>query len=59
MGVHSEMFADGIVDLVAKGAVTNRYKPFHRGRIVGSFLIGSQKLYDFVDDNPFIGECNF
>lgn len=56
LGIHSEMFADGVVDLVKKGAVTNNKKVIHKGRIVGSFLIGTQKLYDFVDNNPFIGE---
>lgn len=49
------MFADGVVDLVAKGCVTNAKKVIHKGRIVGSFLIGTKKLYDFVDNNPFIG----
>lgn len=55
LGIHSEMFADGVVDLVKNGAVTNNKKVIHKGRIVGSFLIGTQKLYDFVDNNPFIG----
>lgn len=59
LGIHSEMFADGVVDLVANGCVTNAKKTIHKGRIVGSFLIGSQKLYDFVDNNPFIGEAVF
>lgn len=54
LGIHSEMFANGVVDLVAKGCVTNDKKTIHRGRIVGSFLIGTKKLYDFVDNNPFI-----
>ncbi|ETN60354.1 4-Hydroxybutyrate CoA-transferase [Anopheles darlingi] len=54
LGIHSEMFAGGVVDLVRKGCVTNDKKTFHRGRIVGSFLIGTKKLYDFVDNNPFI-----
>lgn len=54
LGIHSEMFADGVVDLVAKGCVTNNRKSIHKGRIVGSFLIGTQKLYDFVNNNPFI-----
>lgn len=49
------MFADGVVDLVKKGCVTNAKKVIHKGRIVGSFLIGTKKLYDFVDNNPFIG----
>lgn len=54
LGIHSEMFASGVVDLVAKGCVTNNMKKIHRGRIVGSFLVGSKQLYDFVDNNPFI-----
>lgn len=59
LGIHSEMFADGVVDLVEKGCVTNAKKTIHKGRIVGSFLIGTKKLYDFVDNNPFIGNCFF
>ncbi|CAH1171100.1 unnamed protein product [Phaedon cochleariae] len=54
LGVHSEMFAGGVIDLVDKGCITNSRKTMHRGRIVGSFLIGTQRLYDFVDNNPFI-----
>lgn len=49
------MFADGVVDLVANGCITNAKKTIHKGRIVGSFLIGTKKLYDFVDNNPFVG----
>ena len=55
LGVHSEMFAGGVVDLVEKGCITNTNKPLHTGRMVGSFLIGTKKLYDFVHNNPFIG----
>lgn len=54
LGIHSEMFSDGVMDLVKCGAITNREKSMHRGKIIGSFLIGSQKLYDFVHDNPSI-----
>lgn len=54
LGIHSEMFAGGVIDLVNRGCVTNSRKSIHRGRIVGSFLIGTQDLYDFVDNNPFI-----
>lgn len=54
LGIHSEMFAGGVVDLVKKGCVTNDKKIIHRGRIVGSFLVGTKELYDFVDNNPFI-----
>lgn len=55
LGIHSEMFANGVVELVKKGCVTNSKKTMHKGRIVGSFLIGDQPLYDFVNNNPFIG----
>ncbi|XP_066252958.1 4-hydroxybutyrate coenzyme A transferase [Euwallacea similis] len=54
LGIHSEMFAAGVVDLVNRGCITNNRKIIHKGRIVGSFLIGTQDLYDFVDNNPFI-----
>lgn len=55
LGIHSEMFSDGVVNLVNNGCITNNKKSIHKGRIVGSFLIGSKKLYDFVDNNPLIG----
>jgi acyl-CoA hydrolase len=54
LGVHTEMFSDGVVDLARAGNITNRQKHVHRGRIVTSFVVGSQKVYDFVDDNPFV-----
>lgn len=52
LGIHTEMFSDGIIPLVQKGIITNNYKKKHKGKIVTSFCIGSGKLYDFVDDNP-------
>ena len=54
LGVHTEMFSDGIVDLVEAGVVTNRCKAVHRGRIVTSFVFGTDRLYRFVHDNPFV-----
>jgi len=54
LGVHTEMFSDGIVDLVEAGVITNRYKTVHPGRIVTSFVMGSRRLYDFIDDNAFV-----
>lgn len=54
LGIHSEMFSVGVIDLVKRGCVTNNRKKTHRGRIVGSFLNGTRELYDFVDNNPFI-----
>lgn len=52
LGIHTEMFSDGILPLVQSGVITNAYKRKHRGRIVTTFAMGSQALYDFVDDNP-------
>jgi acyl-CoA hydrolase len=52
LGIHTEMFSDRIVDLVESGAVTNRLKANGRGRIVTSFVNGTRRLFDFVNDNP-------
>ena len=52
LGIHTEMFSDGVIDLVEKGVVTGREKVVHPGKLVGSFLMGTRALYDFVDDNP-------
>jgi 4-hydroxybutyrate CoA-transferase len=54
LGVHTEMFSDGVVDLFEAGVITNRYKHIHAGRLVTSFAMGSKRLYDFVDDNPLV-----
>lgn len=54
LGIHTEMFSDGVIPLVEKGIITNNYKKKHKGKLVTSFCIGSRKLYDFVDDNPGI-----
>ncbi|HRC56634.1 MAG TPA: acetyl-CoA hydrolase/transferase C-terminal domain-containing protein, partial [Kofleriaceae bacterium] len=54
LGVHTEMFSDGLLPLIAGGVVTNRKKAVHPGRTVTSFVTGTQKLYDFVDDNPAV-----
>ncbi len=54
LGVHTEMFSDGLVELAERGVITNKYKTLYPGRIVTSFALGSQKLYDFVDQNPFV-----
>lgn len=58
LGLHTEMFSDGIIPLVQKGIITNQHKKKHRGRIVGGFMLGSRKLYDFVDDNPTVMMLN-
>jgi acyl-CoA hydrolase len=54
LGVHTEMFSDGLVPLIESGVVTNRRKSVHPGRTVTSFVSGTRKLYDFVDDNPLV-----
>ena len=53
LGIHTEMFSDWIIDLVECGAITCAKKSFDRGKIVASFCMGSQRLYDYIDDNPF------
>lgn len=52
LGIHTEMFSDGVLPLIASGVITNRNKKKHPGKIVTTFAMGSQALYDFVDDNP-------
>ena len=55
LGIHTEMFSDGILPLVESGVITNAYKKKHRGKIVTAFAAGTRKLYDFVNDNPSVG----
>ena len=52
LGIHTEMFSDGVLPLIEKGIITNRYKTKHRNKIVTGFVLGTRKLYEFVDDNP-------
>ncbi len=52
LGIHSEMFSDGLIDLYQSGAINNSKKRKYPGRIVATFVLGSRRLYDFVDDNP-------
>lgn len=54
LGIHTEMFSDGLVELVDRNVITNRKKTIHPGKTVASFCIGSKKLYDYIDDNPAI-----
>ncbi|CAG2122870.1 unnamed protein product, partial [Medioppia subpectinata] len=54
LGVHSEMFSDGVVDLFNLGVITNRHKVLQTGRLTASFTIGTKKLFDFMDDNPYL-----
>ncbi len=54
LGIHTEMFSDGLLPLIDSGVVTCRKKQIDKGKIVASFLMGSQALYDFIDDNPMV-----
>lgn len=54
LGLHTEMFSDGVIDLINKGIINNSEKKLNRGRSVTSFLTGTRTLYDFVDDNPAV-----
>lgn len=54
LGLHTEMFSDGVIDLIENDVINCNYKGTLRGRVLATFLIGSKRLYDFVNDNPFI-----
>lgn len=54
LGLHTEMFSDGVIDLILKDVINGNYKGINRGRALTTFLVGSKRLYDYVDDNPFI-----
>ncbi len=54
LGIHTEMFSDSLLPLIQQGVVTNQHKKKYRGKTVSSFVLGSRKLYDFVDDNPSV-----
>jgi 4-hydroxybutyrate CoA-transferase len=54
LGIHSELFSDGVIDLVDAGVLTNARKSIHAGKIVAGFILGTKRLYDWVDDNPLI-----
>ncbi|MEW6568348.1 MAG: acetyl-CoA hydrolase/transferase C-terminal domain-containing protein [Chloroflexota bacterium] len=54
LGIHTELFSDGVMELIQRGVITNERKTLHPGKIVSGFILGTQRLYDFVDDNPII-----
>lgn len=54
LGIHTELFAEGVIDLVEAGVLTNARKTIHAGKIVAGFILGSKRLYNWVDDNPLI-----
>jgi acetyl-CoA hydrolase len=54
LGIHTEMFSDGVVELFEAGVITGEAKTLHKGKIVSSFVLGSKKTFDFLDNNPFV-----
>jgi 4-hydroxybutyrate CoA-transferase len=52
LGVHTELFSDGVIELIESGVITNAAKTIHRGKCVAGFALGSQRLYDYMDNNP-------
>jgi 4-hydroxybutyrate CoA-transferase len=54
LGVHTELFSDGVIDLVEAGVLTSSRKSLHPGKIIAGFILGTQQLYDWVNDNPLI-----
>ncbi|MCC7520192.1 MAG: acetyl-CoA hydrolase/transferase family protein [Flavobacteriaceae bacterium] len=54
LGLHTEMFSDGVIDLILKDVINGNFKGINPGRALATFLMGSRRLYDYVDDNPFV-----
>jgi acyl-CoA hydrolase len=54
LGLHTEMFSDGVIDLILKDVINSNFKGVNQGRALATFLMGSKRLYDYVDDNPFV-----
>jgi 4-hydroxybutyrate CoA-transferase len=54
LGIHTELFSDGVIDLFEAGILTNARKTLHPGKMVAGFIIGTRRLYEWVDDNPLI-----
>ncbi len=54
LGIHTELFSDGVIDLIDEGVINNARKTLHPGKVVAGFIIGTKRLYDYVDDNPIV-----
>ena len=54
LGIHSELFSDGVIDLVDRGVINNSRKTIHQGKMTAGFIIGTRKLYQWADNNPII-----
>ena len=57
LGIHTEMFSDGLIPLLESGAVDNAHKTLHPRKAVTSFVLGTRALYDYVDENPVLSSC--
>ncbi|NDJ55211.1 MAG: acetyl-CoA hydrolase/transferase family protein [Chloroflexi bacterium] len=54
LGIHTELFSDGVIDLVEQGIINNEAKTLHTGKIIAGFVLGTRRLYDFIDNNPVV-----
>ena len=54
LGIHTEMFSDGVIKLIEDGVITNERKTFHPGKITSSFVLGTRKLFDYIDNDPIM-----
>ncbi len=54
LGIHTEMFSDGVIKLVEMGVINNEKKTLHKGKMVASFVLGTKLIYDFIDNNPVV-----
>jgi 4-hydroxybutyrate CoA-transferase len=54
LGIHTEMFSDGVIKLIEDGVITNEQKTFHPGKITSSFVLGTRKLFDYIDNDPIM-----
>ncbi|WP_425449058.1 acetyl-CoA hydrolase/transferase family protein [Dethiothermospora halolimnae] len=54
LGVHTEMFSDGVLELIEKGVINGKAKTLHKNKMISTFLMGSKKLYEFIDNNPSV-----
>ncbi len=54
LGIHTEMFSDGVVELFERGVITGEAKTLHKGKIISSFVLGTKKTFNFLDNNPFV-----
>lgn len=54
LGIHTELFSDGVMEMIERGVITNAKKSLHPGKIVAGFVLGTQALYEYIDDNPIV-----